>query len=197
MLGRYLDPVYPAPEDFEPWAIAHALALTNRYCGHTREPYSVAQHCCLIADRVPVGDRLQALLHDATEAFLSDLNGHLKTRLPDYAAVEERANAAMCARFGVAWRLPDSVHMMDRKICLNEMRDLFEVVPPAISPPIAGLLIRPWHWRRAEAEWLCRFERYSQGIYAPPRPWHVLSTWWGIVRRSPPELHASMLGHLY
>jgi hypothetical protein len=54
--------------------IAHSLALTNRYNGMTRYPYSVAEHCVRMAlcDDLP-GHPLAKLLHDAAEAYIGDI----------------------------------------------------------------------------------------------------------------------------
>lgn len=56
--GRVWRPLDPQPEDVVQEDIAHALALTNRFNGATREPYSVAQHCCLVADSLGYLERL-------------------------------------------------------------------------------------------------------------------------------------------
>ena len=58
--------------------IAHALAQINRFTGHARRPYSVAEHSLLVAT-IAAGEgatpvqQLAALLHDAHEAFTGDL----------------------------------------------------------------------------------------------------------------------------
>lgn len=64
-----------------PWAtepditvIAHALANLCRWTGHTRRFYSVAEHSLRAANLVPAKYRLQALLHDAAEAYIGDIS---------------------------------------------------------------------------------------------------------------------------
>ena len=58
--------------------IAHALAQINRFTGHAKRPYSVAEHSLLVATiaasegATPV-QQLAALLHDAHEAYVGDL----------------------------------------------------------------------------------------------------------------------------
>lgn len=61
----------PADVDFE--AIAKRLARLPRFAGGTRETYSVAQHSVFVCDTVPREFRPWALLHDAHEAFITDI----------------------------------------------------------------------------------------------------------------------------
>lgn len=72
------DPIDPDAIDI--WDIAHALSHQCRYAGHTNMLYSVAQHSLLLAERVPgnADDKLNALLHDAAEAYVCDLPSPLK-----------------------------------------------------------------------------------------------------------------------
>lgn len=71
----------PAIEDISIMDIAHALANLCRFGGHTKEFYSVAQHCCLVSYLAPAGLRKAALLHDASEAYLGDVVKPLKILL--------------------------------------------------------------------------------------------------------------------
>ena len=58
--------------------IAHSLAQINRFTGHARRPYSVAEHSLLVAGIAadegasPIS-QLAALLHDAHEAYVGDM----------------------------------------------------------------------------------------------------------------------------
>jgi hypothetical protein len=47
--GKMFNIKHPDPDMIDLRDIAAALAKTNRFGGHTREPYSVAQHCVRIA----------------------------------------------------------------------------------------------------------------------------------------------------
>lgn len=60
--------------------IAHALSQINRYTGHTKTPYSVAQHSLLMSC-LDICDPLVALLHDAAEAYIGDVATPLKLML--------------------------------------------------------------------------------------------------------------------
>lgn len=66
--------------------IAHSLSMQCRYTGHTARFYSVAEHSLILAKEFHTGwhYRLVALLHDATEAYLSDIPRPLKY-LPEFA----------------------------------------------------------------------------------------------------------------
>lgn len=72
----------PQSRDVRITDIAHSLALQNRFLGHTKHPYSVAQHSlnCLLVARTFYSEYnednewlLQVLLHDAAEAYIGDI----------------------------------------------------------------------------------------------------------------------------
>jgi hypothetical protein len=103
------NPFDPDPGEIEIEDIALALSHQCRFGGHCRVFYSVAQHSCLVSDLViERGGNLAALwalLHDASEAYLVDLPHPLKHRSELgklYAAAEDRLQAAVCERFGLA-----------------------------------------------------------------------------------------------
>ncbi|MCD8096546.1 MAG: phosphohydrolase [Lachnospiraceae bacterium] len=93
--GKHFDPIEINAELIDIRDIAHALSLLCRTNGHLRHFYSVAQHCvncCREAEARGYSEKLQfaCLLHDAAEAYLSDVTRPVKTLLPEYQAVEDR-----------------------------------------------------------------------------------------------------------
>lgn len=83
--GKLVDVVNPTPDmiDFED--IAWSLSRQSRFNGHTITliPYSVAQHSIQVAARVStfttnVHVIMAALLHDAAEAYISDIPSPIK-----------------------------------------------------------------------------------------------------------------------
>ena len=81
--------------------IAHALSQINRYTGHTKFPYNVAQHSLIVASLVPFPMQLEALMHDAHEAYVNDIARPLKLLLPDYQMYEDKAAHVVKDRFGL------------------------------------------------------------------------------------------------
>lgn len=104
--GRQIDLSAFCADDVCLTDVAHALSLQCRAGGHFESFYSVAQHClnCEAEARargLSPRVRLACLLHDAGEAYLSDLIRPVKALLPDYAALEQKVDAAVFAAFGI------------------------------------------------------------------------------------------------
>lgn len=91
--GIMFDPLAPNVELVDIEDIAHALSMLCRANGHFRSFYSVAQHsinCMEEAKARGYSDRIQlaCLLHDASEAYLSDVTRPVKAELPRYKEIE-------------------------------------------------------------------------------------------------------------
>ena len=91
--GKQMWPLEPRPEDVCIEDIAHALSLLCRYNGHCRFFYSVGQHsinCAKHALRQEHSYRvaLLALLHDAAEAYVSDLARPIKPFVKGFGFIE-------------------------------------------------------------------------------------------------------------
>ena len=92
--GKHFDPTNPEENLINLSDIGHALSLICRGNGHVKYFYSVAQHsiaCCQEAQARGYSDRVQlaCLLHDASEAYLSDVTRPVKKLLTAYLEVEE------------------------------------------------------------------------------------------------------------
>ena len=91
---KMFDPLRPKPELVDITDIAHSLSMLCRANGHFRSFYSVGQHsinCAREAAARGYTPRLQlaCLLHDASEAYLSDVTRPVKAELPKYKQIEE------------------------------------------------------------------------------------------------------------
>lgn len=105
--GRLFDVVHPTPQQVNIREIAHALSQANRFGGHTRWPYSVAQHlvyCAGECERRYVGRpdlAFACLLHDGAEAYVCDVIRPVKRLISSvYRPIEERVQAAVWRAFG-------------------------------------------------------------------------------------------------
>lgn len=88
--------------------IAHALGQIARFNGHGRFFYSVAEHSCLVAaimEELDIGDPFEGLMHDATEAYLSDVPSPFKAGLPDWRATD----AMLTEKLREVYRLPPAM----------------------------------------------------------------------------------------
>lgn len=93
--GKLFDPLIATADEVDITDITHALHLLCRANGHFPHFYSVAQHsinCAREALARGFSERVQlgCLLHDASEAYMSDVTRPLKKLLPDYLKGEER-----------------------------------------------------------------------------------------------------------
>ena len=88
-------PMHPHICDIEVKDIAHALSLMTRANGHFPQFYSVGQHsidCAkeAIAEGLDRETILGCLLHDGSEAYLSDITRPVKQYLLQYKDIEKK-----------------------------------------------------------------------------------------------------------
>lgn len=124
--GKKFYPLDPDPGLICIEDIAHSLAMQCRYNGHTKQFFSVAQHSVILARNFFSSPKIQmvALLHDASEAYLSDIPRPLK-QLPEFAfykLAEGRLQRMIIRKFAgeineAEWRL---IETYDREMILHE-----------------------------------------------------------------------------
>ncbi len=146
--GYSFNPTTAAEKDIDIRDIAHSLSLLCRAGGHFPHFYSVAQHClnCLreakarkYSKRVQLG----CLLHDASEAYLSDITRPVKECLPEYRRFEEQLQTLIFSK----WLSPaltkeeeQQVFAIDDALLYHEFsaltgKQLFESAPLLNSTP--------------------------------------------------------------
>ncbi|RUR87587.1 hypothetical protein PB16LOC_04377 [Pectobacterium versatile] len=99
--GRHFNYADPNLDSICLLDIAHSLSQINRFFGHTNWPYSVAQHSVGASYIVPQEFALEALMHDAHEAYVNDMTSPLKHMLPDYKSIETRIEQLVRLKFGL------------------------------------------------------------------------------------------------
>lgn len=98
--GKLFTPYDPNPDDIDINDIAHSLSLINRFNGHTKIPYSVAEHSLWVSRHCKSNSvALLGLLHDASEAYLGDIARPLKTY--EYRAAERWLQECILRKFGL------------------------------------------------------------------------------------------------
>ncbi|WP_394243949.1 phosphohydrolase [Halopseudomonas laoshanensis] len=127
--GKRIDLLHPDPAQICLEDIAHSLSRLCRFNGHTGPHYSVAEHSQRVADAVPEQYQLEALMHDATEAYVGDVTQPLKQLLPRYHDIEQGIWLAICERFKLNPVLPGCVRHADMVLLATERRDLMPAHP--------------------------------------------------------------------
>lgn len=100
--------------------IALALANLCRFTGHCSEFYSVAQHSLLCASLAQDAglrpDQVrQCLMHDASEAYVNDLNSPVKQFIDaSYRDFEDMLQEVICSKYGVKTPFATAVKLLDR-----------------------------------------------------------------------------------
>lgn len=102
--GIMFDPLAPKAEEIVITDIAHSLSMLCRANGHFKQFYSVGQHCINCAREAAARGysrrvQLACLLHDGSEAYLSDVTRPVKEELPRYVEIEEPLQAVIWEKY--------------------------------------------------------------------------------------------------
>jgi hypothetical protein len=182
------------PEDIDIEDIAHALAQVNRFNGHLKRPVSVAQHSVYVARLCRnTPHRLQALLHDASEAYVADITFYLKNTpaFEEYRRLEDKIQRTVYRKFGVDEVMSEEVRYADRLMARFEAYKGFgngkyhlpgldgqpstEWLPPTEDEIKAIGRWAPWEWKWSRDIFMAEFrmavdaspearERMAEGV---------------------------------
>lgn len=141
--GNKYYPFAPRVKDVDIYTIAHHLAAIGRWNGATfrrskddpkfdRIFYSVAEHSvyvwryvCEELGRPDLG--LYALLHDAAEAYVSDLIRPLKYStafFEPFKRIEEINERIIAKRFNLFYPFPEEIKIADEAVCAAEANQI-------------------------------------------------------------------------
>lgn len=158
----------PDPGVMDPEVIATATSKLCRWTGHCLEFFSVAQHCVFVSRNVPPEHALAGLMHDASEAFVGDVNRPLKwameTASPGmFAEIEDRMHVALAERYGFQFPFHESVHLADAVSIATEKRDILpkDGIPWLDMPEPSPYQLRPLGPRGAYNLWMHRYEELT------------------------------------
>lgn len=155
----------PSEDSIDIRDIAAALSKQCRYAGHCIKPYSVAEHCVLMAEKAKPEHKLTALLHDASEAYLIDVPKPVKSLIVGYELLESNIMAKIAAKYKFFWPLPKEVKELDRRILSDErMQNMSpmedgETWPDGL-PPI-GVTLKCWSPDQSYREFMDAFFQYG------------------------------------
>jgi len=168
--GKQFFLLNPRLEDIDIIDIAHALAMQCRWTGHCKFHYSVAQHAYYCSLLGPESEALERLMHDASEAYISDMNRPLKHYTDAgtaYMKVEKPLQALIYAAFGCV-NEPASVKLADNAMLYAEKEQIVgykfaeaqEWTPGEVA---AKIKIEQWSPEYAEGMFLRRFDELYKG----------------------------------
>jgi 5'-deoxynucleotidase YfbR-like HD superfamily hydrolase len=127
--GTTVNLLDPDPETIRLDDIAHHIARIHRYTGGTE--WSVAAHSLCVAMLVPPEFKLEALLHDAHEAYVGDVSAPVKAAMRELVVIEQYEGSVFDLIeedfervVREKFRLPDEkseeVHRADMVMCVME-----------------------------------------------------------------------------
>lgn len=157
--GRFVDLCDPTPSSICILDVAHALSNICRFTGHTSQFYSVAEHAYHASYLVPREHAFEALMHDATEAYLGDVSSPLKALLPEYRLLEDRMQVAVSERFKLPDVMSPAVKVADREMLLVEQRwamGSHETWAQLKDVPMRAVKLNFWSPMQAMVEFLKR-----------------------------------------
>jgi 5'-deoxynucleotidase YfbR-like HD superfamily hydrolase len=157
--GVLFDLINPQSTDVKLVDIAHALAATNRFGGHCRLPYSVAQHSVLCSQNCEFPE--WALMHDASEAYVGDVTRPLKQML---GAAYKEIEMNILYAIGIHFKLPpheeheEAVKDVDNRLLITEKRDLMPDKEWRYLQDVEPLpdKIEPWSFSTAKTMFITR-----------------------------------------
>lgn len=171
--GKQFFLLEPRPEDIDIVDIAHGLAMQCRWTGQCKFHYSIAQHsyyCSLLGPKEESFDRL---MHDATEAYIGDMNRPLKHYTEAgvaYRRQEAILQKAIAERFGFSVIEPESVKLADNSMLYVEKNQLLNLKFGEAEnweryDENNGIIIDRWQPEEAEELFLRKFnELYSRRV---------------------------------
>jgi len=164
--GLTYTPRHPHPDQICIEDIAHSLSMICRFNGHTKEFYSVAEHCFWVAAMIDENELcLEALLHDASEAYLCDISRPIKPLLEGYKDYELITMQAIWHHFGLGiYKARREIKAVDYRMLETERLQLMAEPPVKWdTSTVKPYTIQLYCWDPATAKemFLQAFEDYK------------------------------------
>lgn len=150
--GAYVDVFDPKPEMFLIEDIAEGLAYKYRWGGHSASKITVAEHCVKVAICCAPNNKLAGLLHDASEAYLSDIPSPIKKHLHEYKVIENRVMKCIAEKFGFEWPMSTYIKAADNDQLHREWHEVVLETGETLSPEHAKVLFMDWFLELVEVK---------------------------------------------
>lgn len=145
--------------------IAHSLSLLNRFNGHSKDAYSVAQHSVVGSLHCEPELAFKFLMHDAHEAYVGDMTSPLQKMVLDFKPFAKTVQIEVLSRFGLTLEDMPSILHVDLNMLATEQRDVMDALgdywPATLGRVMYDRKIRPWDARMAEKMFLTRFAQLT------------------------------------
>lgn len=169
--GKKFHFLNPQPEEICIEDIAHALSNICRFTGHSSFFYSVAEHSIAVS---VLTNSLEGLLHDASEAYITDISSPVKPLLANYRDLERRITTAIEKQFGL--RTKPEIHRGVKQADLDQLAteakyliksggigwDHWKVNQRGTKE---GIVPTGYNPDRAEQKFLQCFNRFTNNVY--------------------------------
>ncbi|WP_454287282.1 hypothetical protein [Rhizobium arsenicireducens] len=148
--GRRVDPFNLGADYLSINDLVKPLPKLCRYSGQPDCHYSVAEHTVHLINIVPAGLKRAAALHDLNEGLTNDLPHPFKAALPDFVKFEKMVQRQIFTWFEEPWENMVLLEDWDRRICADEMLQIFPAPYVLEGREPFGIKVEGWEWREAE-----------------------------------------------
>lgn len=160
--GKHFYLINPTEDMIDIEDIAHALAMNCRFNGHVKAPISVAEHSVWVSNLVSQEHKLAGLMHDASEAYISDIASPFKPFLNNYKEIEDNIMKVIAKKYGFEYPLHPEVKDADMAQLKSEARTLFKTYPDwadeeRYDTVAIGINPQSWDYKVAEANFINQF----------------------------------------
>lgn len=155
----------PTPDMIDIEDIAHALSMQCRYTGHIKHFYSVAEHSVHVSNlaRKP----FDGLMHDASEAYITDIASPIKPHLSNYKNLENTIMVAIARKYGFEWPVSPDTKDADAAQLKTEARHLLrsggrDWLSHFPTSRVRGVVPHCWSPEQAKMKFLERFYELTE-----------------------------------
>lgn len=168
---KMFDPLNPEIELIDIADIAHSLSMLCRANGHFQRFYSVGMHSINCAKEAMARNysrkvQLACLLHDGSEAYLSDVTRPVKQEIPRYKEIEEPLQDVIWKKFlgeDLTEEETRLVFLIDDDILENEFPALMGAKLKETVPVLASQAQFEFEsFQKTEEEFLALFHALSE-----------------------------------